>query len=262
MPPHAFIRRNPSSTTGMSLLEVILAIAVAGSVLAAAVSLLVSISTIWTNRAERHFFIDHVDGVTEFLNATFATAAVEITSSDNTHPQVAEHDPADGTADADQPDSSETHAHGSLMRSVAVPVDWARPPGFADYQEPLLHVKLTDTPPILVGLENAPLRGIDAFLYFQADEGLSLLWHSILQEQVEDISDLRRTLLSPLVSDIQYLYWDERIEKWELSTQPKQGDGEDSHTLPRYIKLTFSYAGEIQERILTLPVPSQSALIF
>ena len=76
-------RNRPSARAGMSLLEVILAIAVAGFVLAAAVSMLVSISSIWSERAERHFFVDHVDGVTEFLNATFATAGVGIVASDD-----------------------------------------------------------------------------------------------------------------------------------------------------------------------------------
>lgn len=238
----------------MSLLEVILAIAVAGFVLAAAVSLLVSISTIWTDRAERHFFVDHVDGVTEFLNATFASAGVGIVSSDRER-EAKNDNKGKGSGE-------EERGHGALIRSADTLVDWARPPGFAQYQEPLLHFKLTDVPPILVGVENAPLRGIDAFLYFRADEGMSLLWHSLLQAQAEDINDLRRTLLSPLVTTIQYIYWDDTFEKWELADQPRQGDSGDHYILPRCIKLTFAYAGELQERIVTIPVRSNSALIF
>ena len=113
-----------------------------------------------------------------------------------------------------------------------------------------------------MGLENAPLLGIDAFLYFDESEGLSLLWYSILQEETDDINDLRRTAISPLVTDIQYVYWDESFEKWETEDEPKEGDGTDQYSLPRFMKLTFEYEGETQERTFTIPVPSKSALIY
>ena len=263
----------------MSLLEVILAIAVAGFVLAAAVSFLVSISTIWTERSQRHFFEDHVDGVTEFLNATFTNAGVEIALGDSA---AADGITSDGSGDDNPPpntnepvikitndgnDSSQgssetTSANGGLVRASDEPVGWARPPGFADYKEPLLNFKLTEAPPLLVGLENAPLLGVDAFLYFEEDEGLSLLWYSILQEETDDINDLRRTAISSLVTAIHYIYWDERFEKWEEEEEPKEGDGDEQYLLPRFIKLIFEYEGETKERTLTIPVPSKSALIF
>jgi prepilin-type N-terminal cleavage/methylation domain-containing protein len=272
-------RSTANSRKGMSLLEVILAIAVAGFVLAAAVSFLVSISTIWTERSQRHFFEDHVDGVTEFLNATFTNAGVEIALGDSA---AADGTTSDGSGDDNPPpntnepiikitndgnDSSQgssatTADSGGLMRASDEPVGWARPPGFADYKEPLLNFKLTEAPPLLVGLENAPLLGVDAFLYFEKDEGLGLLWYSILQEETDDISDLRRTAISPLVTAIHYIYWDERFEKWEEEKEPKEGDGDDQYILPRFIKLIFEYEGESKERTLTIPVPSKSALIF
>ena len=236
----------------MSLIEVILAISVAGFVLTAAVSLLVSISSIWSERSERYFFTDHVDGVSEFLNATFAASGVEIaaTLDENQEP-------------TDPDDNSETSpGSGSLLNSADQLIRWERPPGFANYQEPLLNFSMTDAPPILVGLENTPTLGINAFLHFEADEGLSLLWHSILQEEVEDINDLRRTLISPLVEEITYIYWDERFEAWEEEDRPQKDEEDDQYILPRFIKLVFEYEGETKERILTIPVPIKSALIF
>lgn len=267
---------NQSSRSGMSLLEVILAIAVAGFVLAAAVSMLVSISSIWSERAERHFFVDHVDGVTEFLNATFSTAGVEIALSNDSESN-ADNDgedngddedvvqppiitaPETGGTESDDKNSSNT---GSLVNAADEPIGWARPPGYSESKEPLLNFKLTKAPPLLVGLENAPLLGIDTFLYFEDSEGLSLLWYSSLQEDSEDINDLRRTVISPLVTKIQYVYWDESFEKWETEDQPMEGDGADQYILPRFIKLTFEYEGETQERTFTIPVPSKSALIY
>lgn len=243
----------------MSLIEVILAISVAGFVLTAAVSLLVSISSIWSERSERHFFTDHVDGVSEFLNATFAASGVEIAANldenqEPTDPELEPTEPDDNSGTS--PDS------GSLLNSSDEPIRWERLPGSANYQDPLLNFSMTDAPPILVGLENTPTLDINAFLHFEADEGLSFLWHSILQEEVDDINDLRRTLISSLVDEITYIYWDERFEAWEEEDRPKKDEGGDQYILPRFIKLVFEYEGETKERILTIPVPTKSALIF
>jgi hypothetical protein len=265
----------------MSLLEVILAIAVAGFVLASAVSFLVSISTIWAERAERNFFEDHVDGVTEFLNASFSSAGVEIAlesdgstpanTAENTNsidatdqnsiPQVSVSIDGSNGGSTTRGNNSKSSG-GGLVRASDEPVGWGRPPGFADYKDPLLNFKLTEAPPILVSNENSPLVGIDLFLYFEPNEGLSLLWYSILQEDSEDINDLRRTSISTLVTAISYIYWDERFEKWEEEAEPKKGVGDKQYALPRFIKLIFEYDGVTKERILTIPVPSKSALIF
>ena len=263
---------------GMSLLEVILAIAVAGFVLAAAVSFLVSISSIWSERAARHFFEDHVDGVTEFLNASLASAGLEIALNQNTidrEPAASTDNTSDSTAtDAkltlfEQSNGSRSaHSKDSagnnsgLVRAADEPIAWARPPGFARHQAPLLSFKLNEVPPLLIGLDNAPLLGVNAFLYLEQDTGLSLLWHSILQEQSEDINDLRRTTISTLVSAMHYVYWDERFEQWEETDEPQEGDGDDQYRLPRFIKLVFEHEGETKARTLTIPVPSRSALIF
>ena len=266
---------------GMSLLEVILAISVAGFVLASAVSFLVSISTIWSERAERNFFEDHVDGVTEFLSASFSNAGVEIalSSEDSNTSTTGSGDPnatdpnqvpevtvsindGQGSIRTGESNTNSTTPTGGLVRSAEEPITWARPPGFADYKDPLLNFNLTTPPAVLVGIDDAPLVGIDLFLYFEADEGLSLLWYSTLQEDQEDINDLRRTSLSPLVTDIRYIYWDERFEKWEDEDEPKEGDGQDEYILPRFIKLIFEYKGETKERTITIPVPSKSAILF
>ena len=254
----------------MTLLEVILAITVAGFVLTAAVSLLVSISSIWSERSERNFFVDHVDGVTEFLNATLTTSGFEIAFDevDNSgNGGATETEPVNDILQSpdpeEQPDyGSETSPGGSLAHSADDPICWAKPPGFANYREPLLNFGITNSPPLLVSPENAPSLGINAFLYFEEDEGLSLLWYSILQDEVEDINDLHRTLISPLVKKITYIYWDERFETWEEEDSPQKDEGEDQYVLPRFIKLFFEYEGETKERTLTIPIPSKSALIF
>ncbi len=264
-------------SAGLTLLEVILAIAVAAFVLASAATYVVSISNIWADREERNFFQDHVDGVTEFLKASFANAGTEIAiesqenDNDDNDDNGDEGDEGDEGDDGDDDGDGERgnrtadadgSGSGGLLRVADDPVGWARPPGASDFQDPLLNFKLSTSPPLLVSEGDLPALGVDCFLRFERDEGLSLLWHSILQEEVEDERDLQRTPLSDLVADIRYIYWDERFEQWEEETEPKEGDGQDQFLLPRYLKLVFEYEGAATERILAIPVPSKSALIF
>ena len=244
-----------SNRCGMSLIEVVLAIAVAGFVLSSAVSLMVSVSSIWSQRSERYFFVDHVDGVTEFLNATLMLADTEIASN------IDGNDTNENQDQETEPSPSGS-ASGSLMYLAEEPIRWERLPGSADYEEPLLHFSIADTPPLFVDPEDAPSLNIRAFLHFKKSEGLSLLWYSMLQEEVEDINDLRRTLVSPLITEISYIYWDERFERWEEEDRPQKDNETDEFRLPRFIKLTFEYEEVSAERTLTIPVPSQSAFIF
>ena len=74
-------QNSPSNTRGVAaftLLEVILAVSIAGALLAGAATLMVSVTNAWLERQDQHFFEDHVDGVTEFLQASFSMAGTEI----------------------------------------------------------------------------------------------------------------------------------------------------------------------------------------
>ena len=273
---------NTRGVAAFTLLEVILAVAIAGALLAGAATLMVSVTNAWLERQDRHFFEDHVDGVTEFLQASFSMAGTEIALGDedesggltsNKTGNEIETDGSEVTVDISENnnsnggnsmdgDTTESTSGSGLVRVSEDPIDWSQPPGFADYQDPLLHFRLNDTPPLLVQTENAPIIGVEAFLHFEDDEGLSLLWYTPLQEDSEDLDDLRRTPISNLITKVEYVYWDERFEKWETETEPKEGEDDDQFILPRFLKLTFEYEGVIKERSLTIPVTSRNALIF
>jgi type II secretory pathway pseudopilin PulG len=280
---------SPPSTRGkaasaFTLLEVILAVTIAGALLAAAAALMVSVTSVWMERQDRHFFEDHVDGVTEFLQASFSNAGTEITPGDasteagnsgegnesgGSDGQPDTPEPGEVTVGISQPDKNGQSAAGNggnsggaLVRVSDAPIAWSKPPGYADYQDPLLHFTLKDTPPLFIQSGDAPIVGVETFLHFEKGEGLSLLWYTPLQEDSEDVNDLRRSPISDLITQVEYIYWDEDFESWETETEPKEGEGEEQFILPRFLKLTFEYQGEIKVRTLTIPVPSQSALIF
>lgn len=287
-------RHRDSRKTGMTLIEVILAVTLAGFVMTAAVAFLVSISDTWTKRNERNFFTDHVDGVCEFLTASFTNAGLEIALSENNQngspapgdegePGAAAGDapgeevavntdnpeevPQGNTPEGGPPNGGTgSSSGGGLVQRAEDPISWERIPGAGDYEDPLLSFSFNEPPPLLVASEEAPLTSVSLFLHFDQEDGLSLLWYSNLQEDVEALNDLQRTLVSPLVSQVQYVYWDERFEKWETEDSPREDEGNDeasqSFLLPRFLHLTFEHDGEERQRTIPIPVPSQDALIF
>lgn len=278
----------------MSLIEVVLAIAVAGFVLTAATSFVVSVSSIWSTRAERHFFEDHVDGVMQFLQSSFDRAGIAIATESAGNSGDSEQD---GDGNEDGGDSGQTQAPNgdvptvkidiegdgdasidreaggernkakdegvSLIQGSEEPISWERLPGASNYEDPYLSFELNALPPLLNAPGNLPqLGGVRAYLHFDRRHGLRLLWHPLLQEEVEDSDDLRSTQLSALVEQVEYIYWDERFEAWEIESEPLKGDGQDQFLLPRYLRFTFSHEGVSETRKLAIPVPSRSVFIF
>ena len=61
------------------------------------------------------------------------------------------------------------------------------------------------------------------------------------------------TPISDLITKVEYVYWDERFEKWETETKPKESENDDKFILPSFLKLTFEYEGVIKERSLRSP---------
>ena len=275
---------SPRNRAGMTLLEIILAIAVAGFLLYASTAYVVSISNIWADREERHFFEDHVDGVTEFLKSTFLSAGRELALASN------ENTNQSGDAQGENPPTNNPNPKNpelkinnqknsnktgkdtvtednsrigeSLLSQKETPISWKKLPRAAGYEDPMLHCTLAEVPPLLVDVDGVPSTKVDLFLYFDEKEGLGLLWHSNLQEEIEDTEDLQRTRLSRHVSGLRYLYWDDTFEKWEEEEEPRDGEGDDDFLLPRFLKILYTYNEEETTRLLPLPVTLESALLF
>ncbi len=252
--------QHPTKQSGMTLIEVVLAIAVAAFVLTAATSFVVSVSSIWAERESRNFYEDHVDGVTEFLKAAFSKAGVSISTGED---GAKTENQGGNNGSSGKTESDTGNAASGLVRTSETPIAWTRLPGAGNYEDPLLNFKLTEMPLLFTSAQNLPtVGGVDVFLHFEKETGLSLLWYSILQEEVDDIRDLQRTEISPLVKELKYIYWDERFEQWEEEDEPKKGEGDEEYVLPRYIKLVFEHEGVTKERTLTIPIPSLSAFLF
>ncbi len=208
--------------TGFTILEILLALAVGGMILTAVTFQIYSFTNIWLHNSTDNFFPRHVDGLTLFLNNMVALSE-------------------------------------GLEEENPNPVSWTRPPGYSDLDDPLLTFQLRDAPPLLVW-PGAPLAAVTCHLLYQRDSGLSLLWHSRLQE-TEDLDDARNTLLSPYVTQIRYCYYDAEDDTWDKTETPEEDDS-GQFLLPQFLEIRFAYEDEERQTAIYLPDLNQNVPLF
>ena len=215
--------KNPlHARRGLTLVEMIVTIALMGTFMTLISFHLVALSNLWINRTEDDFFDQHVDGVVLFL-----TRAME---------------------------ASETAA--IRTGEQAHPVEWARPPGWSDLDDPLLLFRQEEAPALFVR-EGEALPAIQAYLHFDRDEGLSVLWYSILDaEDIEQVRDLYRTPVSSYVTRMDYAYYDLERDEWEITREPMEND-DGAFRLPDFLRFSFSHPVE-GERVRSVLVPHGS----
>ena len=217
------VLKKPVDALGFTLLEVLLALAVGAILFSTASTYVVSLANLWLNSGDDDFFVQHVDGVGLFLNSSLSQA--------------------ESPGDESAPD----------------PVIWDRPPGYSEFDDPLLTFRLKESPTILVW-EGDPLPGITCHLHFEPNAGLSLFWYSRLLE-IEDENDVRRTDLSPLVKAVTYCYYDPESDSWDLHINPEE-DRNGEFILPDFIKLRFEYEDEVREVLVYVPRGAQNMPIY
>ncbi len=210
------------SRSGLTLVEMVVSIALLGAFMTLLSFHLVGLSNLWLNRTNDDFFEQHVEGVVLFLTQTL--------------------------------EASESAAFGENEQRT--PVEWARPPGWSQMDDPLLHFQQNEAPALLVR-EGQPLPAILAYLQVHEDEGLSIIWYSALDaEEVEDERDLRRTPVSTFVRQLEYAYYELEDDEWEITDEPMEND-QGEFRLPDFIRLTFFHPQE-GTRVRSLLIPHGS----
>ncbi|MEX0325245.1 MAG: Tfp pilus assembly protein FimT/FimU [Puniceicoccaceae bacterium] len=216
------MRLSSQKKRGLTLVEMIVSIAIIGTFMTVLSFHLVGLSNLWLNRTDDDFFEQHVDGVVLFLNN-----ALEASEG------------ASGGTGGGEP-----------------PVQWARPPGFSDMDDPLLYFQQAEAPALFVR-EGQSLPAVQAYIHFDDREGLSILWYSVLDaEDVEEEADLRRTSISNYVSGMDYAYYELEDDEWELTDEPMEDD-DGNFRLPDFLKFTFTHPDE-GDRVRSVLVPHGS----
>ena len=220
--------RKTQSKRGVSLIEMLIAISISALLFTGLSIHLYAMTKAWQDGTDYDFFEQHVEGVALFLNQALAESEVIAATEDE---------------------------------EQQLPVEWARPPGWGDLEDPLLSYRLAEAPPLFVRPE-IQLPDITAYLHFEDGEGLSILWFTALEEEeVEETRDLFRTLVSPFVTGIIYCYYDREDDDWTEEDEPERDD-DDNLLLPHFLKLTFEYENEDYERTILLPHRSNDVPLF
>ena len=260
---------------GMSLIEVVIAIAISGFILASAASFVVSITDIWSKREQRYAFYEHADGVSQFLKTNFLSAQIipnnDSLTQTNTSAQTTPTNPSiqnnagsisiqtnatnnpNMTAGSDP--NSEPQSDTNLF--------WQSPEFNQSNDEPLLSFQIRNNTPLLTNSQGVMPVENTLYLYFDTDEGLSLVHTSSLNQEIESDEDYQRTMLSPFVKNMEYVYWDTETETWELLDEPMTSPEDDfTYLIPNFLKLSFEYKETQIERIIPIPKHSKHLILY
>lgn len=236
--PAAFAR---GSRSGFTLLEILVAVVIGGSLLIAAVFFAFSMGELWGNGSEVRLFDQHVRGVTRFMQEILRQAEAPPVVDAVGNVQAAE-GAAGAAANAGQP---------VPVTQQAAPVQWQEPRGAGGSDE-LLTFQLAESPGIFTWPE-APLPFVVAAIRVDPRRGLFLLWKSRLEIDFADDAP-RELRVSPFVTGISYLYYDptEENPEWEETDRPRSASGQELE-VPARLRLHFEYQGLERWTDLVLP---------
>ncbi len=208
-----------------TLLEVILAIAISAFVLFACAQLMYNLTKTSELFEKKWSLINHADGVERFLRASFMNSQISNTSklsgiifSKNTNSLCVAKLPEEETSNNYYLVFSEKKPHPLYL------------------------------PTTLVSPEKL------CFLFFDENEGLSIVWKFLVSEDRKNDPIVYKTKLSKFVSAITYLYKDSDIwkEAQVLDTTLTN--------MPEFIKITFKRNSEEITRIISLSSQLDSQL--
>lgn len=218
-PPRSISPRRPRDR-GFTLIEILLALAVVGLLLVALNTFVFSMGELWGRNNDVRLFEQHTRAVTRFLEGELRAAAF---------PPAARPGSTPITAQEIRPESGST--------------------------DNLLTFELPEGSRLISWPDDRPLPEVVCSLQVRPRDGLYLLWHSRLEKKFND-DPPHEALVSPLVSDISYEYYDENFKSWRTENTP-QKDPTGQLMTPQRLRLKFTYNKQARETVITLPVAGE-----
>jgi len=204
---------------GFTLIEVLLALALAGLVLVAMNTFVFSMGELWGRNSDTHLFNQHVNAVTRYLQGMFRDATLPPAARANATPvSTPQITPQNGSVDN------------------------------------LLTFDLLAGSRVLSWPDRA-LPEVVCSLQVRRGEGLYLLWHSRLETRFAD-DPPRETLLTPFVTAMAYDYYDDNTKRWTTDTA-LQNDTNGQPEAPQRLRLTFTYKQLTRVTLVTIPTAQQ-----
>jgi len=218
-----FARSTPSSASrpaGFTLLEILLALSLVGLLLVGLNTFVFSMGELWGRNADLRLFERHTRAVTRFLEEQLRTAAFPPSARFGS-PSI-----------APQEIRPESGATENLLT-------FELPAGCR-----------------LINWPERPLPEVVCSLQVRDRDGLILLWHSRLEKKFSD-DPPHETLVTPLVTDLSYDYYDPNFKTWK--TEPRvQKDNDGKLQTPQRLRLKFTYGKLTRETLIALPATGEA----
>lgn len=209
------IKHHPSNiSSGFTLLEILLSLALLSMMLVALNSFVFSMGEIWGRNADVRLFDQHVRAVTRFLEHELRTATL----------------PPAARAGATPIAGQEIRPQNGLPDTL---LTFELPAGSR-----------------LLRWPERPLPEVVCSLQAREREGLILLWHSRLEKNFDSDSP-RETVVTPLVTSLAYDYYDPDFKRWTTETTLKK-DNTGAVQTPQRLRLKFTYGKMTAESAVTL----------
>lgn len=212
--------RRASSRAAFTLLEILLALALVALLLVALNTFIFSMSELWGQRTDSRLFEQHVRAVTRFLVHELRAAALPPAARPNSTPIALQ----------------EIKPQNGMMDKM---LTFELPAGSRLFTWP-----------------ERPLPEVVCSFQARQNEGLILLWHSRLEKNFET-DPPRETLVTPLVSELKYDYYETDTNRWTTEAALKT-DPQGQPMTPQRLRLTFTYNKMKRESVVTLPSPGEA----
>jgi prepilin-type N-terminal cleavage/methylation domain-containing protein len=216
------MRRAPRAA--FTLIEILLALALVGLVFVSLNTFIFSMGELWGRGTDVRLFEQHVRAVTRFLEHELRTAALPPAARTNSTPIALQ----------------EVKPESGLSEKM---LTFELPSGSRLFTWP-----------------DRPLPEVVCSLQVRQNEGLILLWHSRLEKNF-DTDPPRETVITPLVTQIHYDYYDPDAHSWSTETQLKL-DPQGKPMTPQRIRLTFTYGKQSMDSVITLPITNEGLPAF
>lgn len=200
---------------GFTLLEMLLAIALAGMLLVGLNTFIFSMGELWGRQSEGRLFELHTRAVTRWVG-------------DQLHEAVL---PPAARLDREPISVVEIRTRGSGTDNLLT------------YEQ--------REPNRLMSWPDSPLPDVVCSLQVRERQGLMLLWHSRLETKFSD-DPPRETVISPWVTGMSYDYYDADLKRWRTETTFRRGDNREL-LVPQRLHLQFSYGGMTRETLIAVP---------
>jgi prepilin-type N-terminal cleavage/methylation domain len=198
-----------------TLLEILIALAIVALVMVAMNTLIFSMGELWGQNSDLRLFELHVRNVSRYLERELQTAALP--------PYATTTDPGITV--------QEVRAENGIT-------------------ENLLTFELPEGSRIFAWPER-PLPDVVCSLAMREREGLFMLWHSRLEKRFTDEAP-REALVSPLVTEMTYEYYDTDFKNWK-SERTLRKDPTGAFVVPDRIRLVFTYDKRKIESVIGVP---------